>query len=265
MNIRIMTCNVWADVFGNPVKERDERLVKVISRHLPDAVCFQEMHPHWHDCELQKGVFPLGYAPVEADLGDCTLNYTPIYYRKDKFEVVSSFFHYFTGPNDFNSKSATAVRLRSRETGEEFGVMATHFYFEENEKGNLARIENAKELVACAKKLCAGKPFPVFAGGDLNCDLLSEPYRVLDEGGLKSSVLLTECRENPVATWYTEPVYHPETDSYTPATVSPNGYEYALDHILVNGAVRVKKYTVDIGEDGRIVSDHRPVIVDAEI
>ena len=50
---RIMTSNVWADVFGNPVEGRDTQLAQVYEHYLPDVLCLQEMHPNWHASRLK--------------------------------------------------------------------------------------------------------------------------------------------------------------------------------------------------------------------
>lgn len=50
---RIMTSNVWADVFGNPVEGRDTQLAQVYEHYLPDVLCLQEMHPNWHASPTQ--------------------------------------------------------------------------------------------------------------------------------------------------------------------------------------------------------------------
>ena len=48
ISITLMTSNIWADVFGNPVKGRDDALVTLLERYKPDVVMLQEVHPNWH-------------------------------------------------------------------------------------------------------------------------------------------------------------------------------------------------------------------------
>ena len=38
MTIKFMTSNIWADVFGNPVKGRDSALCRIISKYKPDVI-----------------------------------------------------------------------------------------------------------------------------------------------------------------------------------------------------------------------------------
>ena len=42
MILKLMTSNIWADVFGNPVNIRDAALVSLLSKYGPDAVFLQE-------------------------------------------------------------------------------------------------------------------------------------------------------------------------------------------------------------------------------
>ncbi len=263
-HVKIMSSNVWADVFGNPVKSRDTNLATLIERYMPDAVCFQEMHPHWHDCELQKRVFAKGYVESKPALRGNPLNYTPIYYRGDKFKEIRKGFKKFSGPNDYDSKSASWTVLESLETGKRFAVIATHFYYEANDLGNKARINNAKEILKLAEKIRNGGDLPIFCGGDLNCDLLSEPYKVLEDGGFVCSSLIARDRENFICTCHSNPVYDKKTETFS-SEPSTRENKYSIDHILTSGLADVVKYTVICDDEAFRVSDHNPVLVEAEM
>ena len=265
MKVKIMTCNVWADVFGNPVKERDECLARVILKYMPDAVSFQEMHPNWHRSKLQEELFTRGYKEAEAELSGNPLNYTPVYYRADVYELIETGFHKFSGPNDYDSKSATWAVLKDRATGKTFCNIATHFYYESNEKGENARRQNSREILEISENIRKKYGIPVFLGGDLNCDLLSEPYRILEEGGLKCASLTAKEKTNCICTWHEYPKYNKETEKYTPANLSDRENKYSIDHILTTKDAAVLKYEVVTEEDAKIASDHCPVYIEAEI
>ena len=263
MNVRIMTSNVWVDFFGNPVPPRDELLADIIAEQMPDAVAFQEMHMSWHNSVLKTRLFALGYAEVCPDLHGNPYNCTPVLYNANRFREVRSCFHLYSGPNDVNSKSYTAVCLEEKESGARIGMIGTHFWFKEDEEGNLAREQNARELIEGFDSL--GDCSAVFCGGDYNCDEHSSPLAILADAGIVTSHKIAEELVNPTCTWHCEPVYDNETSKYTPAPVSTVPHEYSLDHILVRGNAKVRRYEVIADERARIVSDHSPVVIDAEI
>ena len=263
MDLRIMTSNVWADFFGNPVLPRDALLAEIIAEKSPDAVAFQEMHTNWHNSVLKPRLFELGYAEVCPDLGGCPYNCTPVLYNANRFREVRSFFHLYSGPNDVNSKSYTAVCLEEKESGVRIGMLATHFWYMWDEEGSRAREQNARELIEGFDSFadCAA----VFCGGDYNCGEQSSAFGILKDAGIITSYRLAEELINPVCSWHGDPVYDKEAGKYTPAPVSDHPLDHSLDHILVRGNAKIKRYEVISDERARIVSDHSPVVIDAEI
>ena len=263
MDLRIMTSNVWVDFFGNPVPPRDGLLAEIIAERMPDAVAFQEMHMSWHNSALKPRLFSLGYAEVCPDLGGCPYNCTPVLYNANRFREVRSSFRLYSGPNDVNSKSYTAVCLEEKESGVRIGMIGTHFWFMWDEEGNTAREQNARELIGAFDSFadCAA----VFSGGDYNCDEKSSPLSILADAGIVTSHKIAEELINPTCTWHGEPVYDKETGKYTPAPLSTVPHEHSLDHILVRGSAKIKRYEVIADERARMASDHSPVVIDAEI
>lgn len=263
MIAKIMTSNVWADVFGNPVKGRDDNLSVIYKRYMPDVICFQEMHPHWHESSVPVSLKENGYIETKPDISPNELNYTPLYYRNARFTEIESGFHLFTGPNDFNSKSVTWVLLKSQEDGKLIGAMATHLYFEENEKGNQARIQNCKEIFELADMLKEKGAESVFCGGDMNCSYLHEPLMMLKEKGMISAAELCSMAEEYPCSWHEEPrmdengVYHGKKSDY------PNSW--SLDHVLVLGGAACTSYMVINDEEALAGSDHSPVMATFEI
>ena len=258
-----MTSNVWVDFFGNPVPPRDTLLADIISEQMPDAVAFQEMHMSWHNSVLKPRLAELGYAEVCPDLHGNPYNCTPVLYNANRFREVRSCFHLYSGPNDVNSKSYTAVCLEDRESGTRIGMMATHFWFMWDDAGNAAREQNARELIEGFDSFddCAA----VFCGGDYNCGEQSAAFGILEDAGILTSYRLADELVNPVCSWHGDPVYDSEAKRYTPAAVSEYPLDHSLDHILVRGNAKIKRYEVIADERARMASDHSPVVIDAEI
>ncbi len=280
--MKLMTANVWADVFGNPVPGRDTALARMIGRRHPDAVFFQEMHPHWWASQLSPLLYCMGYRRVEPDLGGNSLNYTPLYYDNNRYEALACGFHKYTGLNDYDSKSVTWALLIARDTrethggGKLCGVMSTHLYHEQNQRGNAARLHNVRELLDCdqavrkaACDLCAldeetAGQMAVFCGGDYNCDLLSEPYAYLEAHGMVSAARLAVRKINDICTWHAYPVYDKVRHIYH-STPSDMDNVYSIDHICVRGRAAVDSYTVVCDPETFTVSDHCAVEVEVRL
>jgi ribokinase len=265
INITLLTSNVWADVFGNPVKDRDQALVTLIERYSPDVIMLQEVHPNWHrSAVLARGLEKNSYVLSLPDLNGNPLNYTPLAYRKDRFTEEKNLFLLYQGPNDYSSKSVSGALLRDKASGISFAAMSTHFYFAQNDEGNSARVSNARELLGCFSRLCEGG-VPGFCGGDFNCDVDSEPFLVLNGANVRCASLLAENRINFVRTHHKNPTYDAETGKYIPAPPPKKNNRRSIDHIVVKGSAAVKEYQVISDEEALILSDHCPVLIRAEI
>ena len=266
MILKLMTSNIWADVFGNPVNGRDAALVELLSKYAPDVVFLQEAHPHWHESEtLKKGLQKLGYRTSIPDLGSNVLNYTPVLFKADRFAEKENLFFLYSGPNDYTSKSVSGVKLLDTESGFCFAAFSTHFYFAQNDEGNTARCSNARELISCFDKLAPGTAAE-FCGGDYNCPLYSPPFDTLRNAGIETASLLAEKKINFVRTHHSDPHFDTETGLYSAAAFSREKNEDSIDHITVRGnKTAVKEYRVIIDREALILSDHCPVLITTEI
>lgn len=266
MEIVLMSSNIWADVFGNPVEGRDRALVTLLGRYEPDVLMLQEVHPNWHrSAVLADGLRRNGYVLSTPDLGGNALNYTPLAYNSRRFSEERSLFRLFAGPNDYTSKSVSGAVLTDRESGRSFAAMSTHFYFAQDPAGNAARVSNARELTECFNAL-TNDAVPGFCGGDFNCNVSSEPFAVLNAAGIYSASALAETRTNFIRTHHKNPVYDAENGCYIPAKPSKKDNNLSIDHIVVRGnSVKIKEYTVVTDNEALILSDHCPVLIRAEI
>ena len=266
MEIVLMTSNIWADVFGNPVEGRDQALVTLIERYEPDVLMLQEVHPNWHrSAVLASGLDKNGYVISMPDLGSNTLNYTPLVFNSRRFREEKSLFRLFSGPNDYTSKSVSGAVLRETGSGKAFAAMSTHFYFAQNPDGNAARLGNARELIECFDSLCS-EGIPGFCGGDFNCDISSEPFAVLNAAGIFCASALAENRINFIRTHHKNPEYDAENCRYIPAKPSKKDNNLSIDHIVLRGnGLAIKEYEVIADEEALILSDHCPVLIRAEI
>ena len=194
-------------------------------------------------------------------------NYTPVFYKRERFDLIDSGYFLFEGKNDANSKSVTWAILSERASGVRFGVCSTHFWWRhDGEEDNMWRLSNAAALYACVKQLEQQFDVPVIAGGDLNCGIRSaqgeEPWRWLCAEGR----LLDARAVAPITTDVLTHHAYPVKDE--------NGLFYdgelprrTLDHVFVTAhpRLRVDSFEVDISQQALATSDHCPLIVKATL
>ena len=151
----------------------------------------------WHD-ELDPELPKLGYTQVPITLDpNAKENYTPIWYRADKLELVESEYvlydsvKYLPDGSISDSKSYTMAVFKVKGTENMFACFSTHFTWaddrtqiSQNEPVSDALLKSdATEAVAGVTKLKEkyGADFPIILMGDLNCAAGSAPYNILDK------------------------------------------------------------------------------------
>ena len=142
-NIRVMFYNIygWTAQCG-PIADRQKLQIELIKTYIPDIIACQEYSTHYSP--FTKMLKEIGYEKVDAT--DTVSNYTPIFYDKERLNVVDSGYLLYKGPNDVNSKSATWAVLEFLENGKKFITISTHLmYNQPNIDANAARVSNAKE------------------------------------------------------------------------------------------------------------------------
>ena len=183
--------------------------------------------------------------------------FTPIFYRPDRFEVLDhDTFWLSESPEVPGSKSwdaaleriATWGLFRDRRTGSRFILLNTHF----DHVGREARQESASLILAQLDDIAP--ELPTIVTGDFNTTDDSEPYRVLtnSDTGLRDAYVVTQ-----------QPHYGP--------TSSWSGFEAVaedrrIDFVFVNEDVDVLRHGI-LSEtlDGRFPSDHLPVLAEVAV
>ncbi len=260
---------------------------------------------------------------VSNDGTRVTNNFTPIFYDPEKVTLVEADFvpygerdeegyhlldmtrpeppypYYYYMHNDYFSKSLTWAVFEEKGTGKRFGFISTHFYYKVTPDGNEARIVNAKVLIEQVEKMLSKYPdLPVFLGGDLNCNVSSDPYKVLVDAGMMDVQTLAE-KTDARRTFHGYPTYNPkfaEGVKYTEidAKVADNtednnakreniidgyigmwtawkpvvgDYDTGIDHIFVNSPDKfdLKLFQIVADKIALLSSDHCPLIVDFDI
>ncbi len=250
--------NVWNH---NPTEYRNNLIRELIHELDADVCTFQECGPD----TTRSGEAPLPVLMSDRYTEVCPdktgYNYTPVFYKTDKFSLVDSGYFLYDGLNDANSKSVTWALLEEKSSSKRFVAASTHFWWmEESERDNLQRINNARQLRGFLDRVIARYAVPIIVGGDFNNGENSaqgdEPYRVMLEMGFCDIRL---CADE-------------STDSYThhdyPVLTHNGKYENGalpvrnLDYIFVYGntSVKARKFDILTSQKALDSSDHCPLV-----
>ena len=174
-----------------------------------------------------------GYIGVARDDGKTKGEYSPVFYRKERFEVLESgTFWLSETPNEVSFGWDAACRrvcsygyFKDKLTKKKFWFFNTHM----DHKGKVARVEGAKLVIAKIKELC-GKDARVILTGDFNVAQNSPAYNTFAESGLlKDAYLLAPVKYAPAGTF----------NNFKVGTHS----DKRIDHIFVAGC-DVQRYGI---------------------
>ena len=256
LDMTVMSYNVRGVTDGS--LRNSENVIVSIRSKSPDVFALQEATsvedaPSAKWISRMESAFGNEYGVVLGLYVGKFSSYQPIYYKKDKFELVASGSKYLTNTPDEKSmlegqseyyRIVTFAVLRDKQSGVEFVYSNNHFDI----SGYAVRTEEAKIL---AKLLKDYPLLPVIAGGDYNTNMDSSPMDTLMQ---KTGLSLG----SDVAT------VKPQTNSSTVSDdyKSINSGDI-IDHVFVS-AQNIKVHSYDIWDNkmnGSYPSDHLPVIL----
>lgn len=257
--LRAMTFNIRYDNPGdgpNQWRFRRDGLAELIRDQNVDILGCQEALRN-QIADLEERLPGYAWYGVGRDDGRERGEFVPIFYRKDRFDVLEkSSFWLSESPDQPGSRSwdaalprvTTYMRLRDKETGAVWSVFNTHF----DHRGRLARVESARLLREKVSEV--PKSDRVLLLGDFNCQPSDRPYQVLTAES-EESRRLSDARTAS------------QTDPRGPDSTW-NGFTMIIpgrriDFIFVSGNVRVLSHEILEARMGeRFLSDHLPVVVD---
>ncbi len=254
--MRVMSFNILCGGSGkNYWTNRKETVISVIKKYNPDTFGLQEAHYRWMNA-LCAALTDYDYVGVGRANGKRLGEFSPVFYKKDKFDVVSKGnFWLSETPETAGSKGwdAACVRicsyavLRDKKTKKEFAHFNTHL----DHKGQTAMSEGAKLI---AKRAGEVTSVPVIVTGDFNVMPSSEPYKRMIDAGFSDARNCAEMTD----------------DCYTfhafdiPIREGECAREI-IDYIFEKGVKSVKEFRVITDKFGdKYPSDHYPVIADIE-
>ena len=153
--MRLFDQNIWGNMKPDQCIANRNRLIEgLIKAYDPDVCAFQECNPKTSragDTPIAELLSP-AYDEVCPEFAD--RNFTPLFYRRDRVELIDGGWFLFEGKNDKNSKSVTWAILREKKTQKALAVLSVHFWWKwESEEDTAQRRANAAQLVAFCEQL----------------------------------------------------------------------------------------------------------------
>lgn len=256
--IRAMTYNIRLDTASdgaNAWPHRRESVVNLIRFYAPDLFGMQEVVP-LQRTQLIEDLPEYGFIGVGRDDGAESGEFSPVAYRRDRFEIEASGAFWLSPTPDRPSigwdagyrRLVTWARLRQRDGQPGVLALSTHW----DHVGVRARAESARIIrtwLARNRQACE----PVVLMGDLNAHPDERSYQRLVTGRrapLRDTLALSATAPfGPRGTF--------NGFDITRAEPAP------IDYILVSEGVGVERHAVITQhESGRLPSDHYPVFAD---
>jgi len=254
-SFRIMTFNIRFDNPSDGINAWENRkdFVTVTLLELsPEVIGMQEVLEH-QATYIDENLPGYAYVGVGRDDGRTAGEYSPVFYKQDRFEVIDwgtlwlSETPYDTGSVGWDAllpRICTWVKFKDLQSEQDLFFLNTHF----DHVGELARTESARLIVDFIQQ--HAKDLKVILTGDFNCTPDDDPYHILVGEG---SGLVDACA-------------HPEfAESCAEGTFNGFGhYSHPgrIDMILVKYIREVVDYQVIKAMQGEMyISDHWPVMV----
>lgn len=184
IKMNAMTCNVAGCTAERGPNFRWEKraglLMQIIEKYNPDIVGYQEMqllNLALIRTQVTNYEMHLGLPTIEKN--DDSAAYNVIAWKTDRFQKCAAGGIYLSQTPDRWSKgwdsvsvrSATWVRLRCMESGNEFTCINTHL----DHRGEKAKVEGSKIIIELSSKIRNAEKLPVILMGDFNSRAWASP------------------------------------------------------------------------------------------
>ena len=254
-----MTFNLRYDNAGDGINnwnKRKEKVVHFIKAAQPDVIGMQEVLHNQLEY-LKENLSEYEEVGVGRDDGQTRGEYSPIFYKKDRFNLISHQTIWLSeypdsighiGWDAACPRIATWVKLQDKRNGKIMLAVNTHF----DHQGEKAQINSAKQIISQLKEY---GNLPVVLTGDFNITESQQAYTTLTGNGspLKDTYKIARKKEGV---------------SYTYHNFSrlPRRNRKKVDYIFVTSPVKVAK--INIPHENTIprnqISDHCPYIATLE-
>jgi len=244
-------------------EKRQDLLVDTIRAYTPDLLGMQEVLAAQADF-LREKLPGYGFCGTGRDDGKRAGEFSPIMFRKDRFDLLDSGQWWLSPtPDKVASKGwdaampriITWAKLKDRKTGVDVLMFNTHW----DHVGNVARVESGKLMrkLMAKKHEEAGGDLPVIVTGDFNSTEETPQYRTLTASDDVGVSLTDAYRE-------THPQRKGDEASFHAFKGTREGLR--IDWILHSPEWVATGAAIDhTQKDGHYPSDHYPVTAELEL
>lgn len=256
-DVRIMSSNI---LFDDSLPDRISLIADYYIEHLPDLIGMQEVNNTGYQAIALVEEF-YGVANRTHD-GSSKHGYTPILYRKDKYNLVASG-SYLYDSRATDTKSMSWVVVEDKQTGQKLGLCNTHsslilasYKLKETNavEGEQWRTDNVRQLLERVAAIRAEYGnIPVFVTGDFNSNASSTSIRTMKKTLPDAADLAVVSKSKGFNSYHN----HPD---------QPTASGLPIDFIFVTDDVaEVRTHYIDNTEKGVAISDHCPVYIDVKL
>lgn len=250
LDVTVMSYNVYIAGVGKKSPEnRTPLVVKTIKEQAPDSFGLQEADIDWIK-RISSELPEYAWVGKGRDDGAEGGEFSPVFYLKDKYNLIDSGTFWLSETPDTPSKGwdamykrvCTWAELEEKETGKRYVHMNAHM----DHMGSKAR-ENGAKLIA---EKAAAFEIPVVLTGDFNTEEGTDAYSTIVSAGFMDTKYVAK-ETMSVGTYHNFGMKNVEKKSASP-----------IDFIFVSYAkASVESYKVLVGKvDGAYSSDHYPVV-----
>lgn len=262
-SLNVMSWNIRYDNPGDGVNawpKRSDWVAEIIVANKTDIAGIQEVLVGQLE-DLKARLPEMAVYGVGRDDGDLAGEFCPIFYRRDRFELVDrSTFWLSPTPEKSASKGwdaalpriASWVKLKDRRSGTAFYVMNTHF----DHRGAQARAMSAALLLKRLRAQFADHA--VLLTGDFNTTPASTPYNTLTGDGTQTDAVFLDA--------YSHSAQAPEGPNSTWNGFQAIVPDQRIDFVFTTKGVKVARLRIlDDQREGRFPSDHLPVVAELRL
>lgn len=218
---------------GDGWLQRVDELCDVIRYSNFDIFGAQEV---CHDqlCDMQARMPEYAYIGVARDDGKTKGEYSPVFYKRDRFKLLNSGTFWLSETPDQVSKGwdghcrrvCSWGYFKERKSGRRFWFFNTHM----DHRGVEARREGAKLIMRRIAEMCSKRDIVILTG-DFNVPQGSEAYAtILEDGRLADAYEEAEIRFAPSGTFNGFKV--------------GNSTDKRIDHVFISSDVKVERYGI---------------------
>lgn len=286
LTVKIISFNVQTENGTSvPFTTRTRIMKELMEEYMPDSIGMQEVTTNWRR-NMDETVFGENYQGV-GDARTPGGEANPIYFRKDKFELIDSGTFWLSDtPDQVGSylegvnypRICTWVHLKSLDGGEEFVHLNTHLDHDGDNSASDARKLRLKQITVIYDFIQRFGDIPMVFTGDFNQRAATSEGKYYAVYKALTGQRVVELKDGTefVADFADSRLYAPDnmpegitstmTKYYEEGTKAYNPARLPIDYVFfTRSSLSALSYkTVLYKKSGVYMSDHLPVIVELE-